>query len=194
MEADHSVLLLNTTFEPLTVVTARRALKLLFSKKAHSIEEGGAFIQTIRARVRIPSVIQIVYYIRKPYMAPKFSKRSVFIRDGYNCQYCGKHTPKPTIDHIIPRSKGGKTNWSNVVTACHACNNRKGDRSLKESGMRLIKDPQEPKFLVYSAIISPARVKKWERYFHPEKYDNGSMQMDAAISDRLALNSEAAVY
>jgi len=189
MEADKSVLLLNTTFEPLTVVTARRALKLLFSKKAHSIEEGSAFMQTIRARVRIPSVIQIVYDIRKPYMAPKFSKRSVFIRDSYNCQYCGKHTPKPTIDHIIPRSKGGKTSWSNVVTACHGCNNKKGDISLKEAGMRLIKEPHEPKFLVYSAVISPARVKKWERYFHPEKFDNESLHMDAAISDMLALNS-----
>jgi 5-methylcytosine-specific restriction endonuclease McrA len=109
MEADQSVLLLNTTFEPLTVVTARRALKLLFSKKAQSIEDGGAYIQTIRAKVRIPSVIQIVYYIKKPYLAPKFSKRSVFIRDSFNCQYCGRHNPKPTIDHIIPRSKGGKT-------------------------------------------------------------------------------------
>jgi 5-methylcytosine-specific restriction endonuclease McrA len=191
MEANQSVLLLNTTFEPLTVVTARRALKLLFSKKAQSIEDGGAYIQTIRAKVRIPSVIQIVYYIKKPYIAPKFSKRSVFIRDNFNCQYCGRHTPKPTIDHIIPRSKGGKTCWNNVVTACHSCNNKKGDRSLKESGMRLIKEPQDPKFLVYSALISPARIKKWERYFHPEKHSDEIFRLDAAITDKLMLESEA---
>ena len=189
MEADQSVLLLNTTFEPLTVVTARRALKLLFSKKAQSIEDGGAYIQTIRAKVRIPSVNQIVYYIKKPYLAPKFSKRSVFIRDSFNCQYCGRHNPKPTIDHIIPRSKGGKTCWNNVVTACHSCNNKKGDRSLKEAGMRLIKEPQDPKFLVYSALISPAKIKKWERYFHPEKQVDEVFRLDAAITEKLSLES-----
>jgi 5-methylcytosine-specific restriction endonuclease McrA len=182
MDSDKSVLLLNTTFEPLTVVPARRALKLLFSKKAQSIEECNSYIQTVRAKVRLPSVIQIAYYVKKPYIAPKFSKRSVFIRDNYQCQYCGKQITKPTVDHIIPRSKNGKTNWHNVVTACHSCNNTKGDRSLKETGMRLLKEPNAPKFLIYSAVISPARVKRWEKYFYPEMRDNEKEQVCAAIN------------
>lgn len=185
MDSDQSVLLLNTTFEPLTVIPARRALKLLFSKKAHSVEDGASYISTVRAKLRLPSVIQIVYYVRKPYVAPKFSKKSVFIRDNFHCQYCGKHTPKPTIDHIIPKSKGGKANWHNVVTACHSCNNKKGDRLLKEAGMRLIKEPHEPKFLVYSSVISPARVKRWERYFHPELRDREKELVSSVINSTM---------
>lgn len=192
MDSDKSVLLLNTTFEPLTVVPARRALKLLFSKKAHSVEDGNTYIRTVRAQVKIPSVIQIVYYVRKPYIAPKFSKRAVFMRDNYNCQYCGKHVPKPTIDHIIPSSKFGKTNWYNVVTACHTCNNKKGDRTLKETNMRLIKEPHEPKFLVYSAVISPARVKKWEKYFYPELRDSEREIVSTAINSSMMLSEEVA--
>ncbi len=192
MESDQSVLLLNTTFEPLTVVNPRRALKLLFSKKAHSVEEGISFISTVRAKVRLPSVIQIAYYVRKPYIAPKFSKKAVFIRDNFHCQYCGKHTPKPTIDHIIPKSKGGKTNWFNVVTACHSCNNKKGDRPLKEAGMRLMKEPHEPKFLVYSNVISPTRVKRWEKYFHPELRDYDREFVSTAINS-MVFTQEAAI-
>ena len=166
MESDQSVLLLNSTYEPLTVVPARRALNLIFSKKAHAVEESNNFMSTVRAKIRVPSVIQIVYFVKKPYSKPKFSKRSVFIRDNYQCQYCGKHSTKPTIDHVIPRSKGGRNDWANAVTACHECNNKKGDRALKEAGMKLIRTPKEPQYMVYSTIITPTRMKKWERYFN----------------------------
>jgi len=169
MESDQSVLLLNSTYEPLTVVNARRALKLLFSKKAHAVEQGSIFISTIKSRIRIPEVIQIMYFVKKPYLRPKFSKKSVFIRDNYQCQYCGKQSNKPTIDHIIPRSKGGKTNWFNVVTACHNCNNKKSDRTLKEADMKLIKKPGEPRYMIYSSVISPSRIKRWEKYFYPKE-------------------------
>jgi 5-methylcytosine-specific restriction endonuclease McrA len=169
MESDQSVLLLNSTYEPLTVVHARRALKLLFSKKAHTIEESNHFMSTVRARIRVPSVIQIVYFVKKPYSKPKFSKRSVFIRDNYQCQYCGKYSQKPTIDHVIPRCKSGKNDWANVVTACHECNNKKGDRTLKEAGMRLIRQPKEPQYMVYSTIITPHKMRRWEKYFNPQE-------------------------
>jgi 5-methylcytosine-specific restriction endonuclease McrA len=169
MESDQSVLLLNSTYEPLTVVPARRALNLLFSKKAHTVEESSFFMSTVRARIRVPSVIQIVYYVKKPFSKPKFSKRSVFIRDNYQCQYCGRRSTKPTIDHVIPRSKGGKNDWTNAVTACHECNNKKGDQTLRAAGMKLIHPPREPQYMVYSTIITPTRMKKWERYFNPQE-------------------------
>ncbi|MCE5300888.1 MAG: HNH endonuclease [Spirochaetia bacterium] len=168
-------------------------MRLIFSKKAHTIEEGNTHLCTVRARVRVPSVIQIFYYVKKPYLAPKFSKKSVFIRDNYRCQYCGKHITKPTIDHIIPKSKGGRTGWMNVVTACNLCNNKKGDRPLKEAGMRLIKEPHEPKYLVYSSVISPARMKRWERYFYPELQETEKFIITAAVSQELAVNAEALV-
>jgi 5-methylcytosine-specific restriction endonuclease McrA len=169
MESDQSVLLLNSTYEPLTVLPARRALKLLFAKKAHTVEESSQFLSTVRARIRVPSVIQIIYFVKKPYSKPKFSKRSVFVRDNYQCQYCGRYSTKPTIDHVIPRCKNGRNDWTNVVTACHECNNKKGDRTLREAAMKLIRQPKEPQYMVYSTIISPARMKRWERYFNPHE-------------------------
>ncbi len=164
-----SVLLLNTTYEPLTVLNPKRALKLLFSNKAHIVENGHSYISTVRARIKVPSVIQISYYVKKPYSKPKFSKKAVFLRDNYTCQYCGKHLVKPTMDHIIPKSKGGKTDWHNVVTACSPCNNKKGNRTLKEAGMHLICQPSEPKYLIQSDFNR----KHWEKW---DKYFNGNPQ------------------
>lgn len=170
MEADQRVLLLNSTFEPLNIISARRAYKLLFAKKAHAIEQSTTFLHTVRSRLKIPSVIQIAYYIRKPYSRPKFSKKAIFIRDNYHCQYCGKYTNKPTIDHIIPRSKNGRTDWQNVVTACPACNNKKGDRTLKDANMRLLHEPFEPKYVIYSASQAPKNLESWHKYFdHKER-------------------------
>jgi len=166
MDTYQRVLLLNSTYEPLTVVNARRALKLLFSKKAHTVEQSKLFIATIKARIRLPSVIQIMYYVKKPYSRPKFSKKSVFIRDNYQCQYCGRYSTRPTIDHVVPKCKGGKTGWHNVVTACHNCNNKKSDRTLKEANMNLIKSPREPRYIIYSSIITPSKMKRWEKYFY----------------------------
>ncbi len=179
MNPDQPVLLLNSTYEPLTVITARRAMKLLFSKKAHTLEQTNIFMATVRSRVRIPSVIQIIYYIKKPYTKPRFSKKSVFIRDNYLCQYCGKKESKPTIDHIIPRSKKGKTNWNNVVTACHTCNNKKSNRTLKQAGMKLIREPGEPRYMVYSSVIAPSKIKRWEKWFFPKQ---GSETLTAVSS------------
>jgi len=160
-----SVLLLNTTYEPLTVLNPRRALKLLFANKAHIVENGHFSVSTVRARIKVPSVIQITYYVRKPYSKPRFSKKAVFMRDSYTCQYCGRHLPKPTMDHVIPRSKGGKTAWHNVVTACSPCNNKKGDRTIKDAGMRLISQPAEPRYLIQSDF-SRKHSEKWEKYFN----------------------------
>lgn len=179
MDGDSSsVLLLNSTFEPLTIINVRRALKLLFTKKAHPVEDSQFYLSTVRAKIRVPSVIQIIYYIKRPYSRPKFSKKSVFLRDNYHCQYCGRHTPKPTLDHVIPKSKGGKNDWFNVVTACPDCNNKKGNRTLKESGMVLIKQPGEPKYLIYSTVLTQANIKKWEKYFyHKEKIPKAIAQL-----------------
>ncbi len=164
--SDTSILLLNTTFEPLAVLNIRRALKLLFSKKALPIEESSMIVHTVNSQIRIPSVIQITYYIRKPYTKPKFSKKAIFLRDGHRCQYCGTYSSRPTIDHIVPKSKKGKNEWVNVVTACPECNNKKGDRMLKEAGMSLIRHPFEPKFIIYSLSLSQKKFKHWEKYFN----------------------------
>ncbi len=169
MEVDQRVLLLNSTYEPLTILTARRAVKLIFANKANVVEHSSEYLSTIRSRIKIPSVIQIVYFVKKPYARPKFSKKAVFARDNYRCQYCGVQMAKPTIDHVLPRSRKGPNDWSNVVTACGSCNNKKGSRTPKEAGMRLVRVPGLPRHFVSSAIIPPSRYKKWEKYFGEDK-------------------------
>ncbi len=173
MELNQGVLLLNTTYEPLTIISAKRAFKLLFSKKAHPIEYTNFFAYTVRSKIKIPSVIQIAYFVKKPYTKPKFSKKAVFIRDNYQCQYCGTFTTKPTIDHVLPRSKGGKTTWQNVVTACPSCNNKKSNKTLKEANLKLIKEPKEPNYLVYTTFTHGVkRMEAWKKYFEPATRPN----------------------
>ncbi len=173
MELNQGVLLLNTTYEPLTIISAKRAFKLLFSKKAHPIEYTNFFAYTVRSKIKIPSVIQIAYFIKKPYTKPKFSKKAVFIRDNYQCQYCGTFTTKPTIDHVLPRSKGGKTTWQNVVTACPSCNNKKSNKTLKEANLKLIREPKEPNYIVYTTFTHGVkRMETWKKYFEPATRPN----------------------
>ncbi|HDT15506.1 MAG TPA: HNH endonuclease [Firmicutes bacterium] len=167
MDSDKHVLLLNSTFEPLTVLRERRALKLIFEKKAYVVEDSGVFLHTVRHKLKLPSVVQLLYYVKKPYKKPKFSKKAIFIRDNFRCQYCKTYVSKPTIDHVIPKSKNGPTTWTNVVTACHKCNNKKGDRTLKESGMKLLKFPQTPKYIIIHGFSGTKNIKKWEKYFNP---------------------------
>jgi hypothetical protein len=140
-------------------------LKLLFNNKAHVIEHGGMFFSTVKTKFLMPSVIQIEYYVRKPYKKPRFSKKAVFTRDNYQCQYCGCILPRPTLDHIIPRCKGGENTWTNVVTACHACNNKKGDRPIREAGLKLASMPYEPKYIISSEMGSKRKCENWEKYF-----------------------------
>ncbi|MFP4465431.1 MAG: HNH endonuclease [Candidatus Goldiibacteriota bacterium] len=167
MDPDQNVLLLNSTFEPLTVLRGRRALKLIFERKAHVIEDSGVFLHTVKHKLKLPSVVQLMYYVKKPYKKPKFSKKAIFIRDNFRCQYCRTYTSKPTIDHIVPKSKNGPSVWTNVVTACHKCNNKKSDRTLKEAGMTLLKKPRTPKYIIIHGFSGTKNIKKWEKYFNP---------------------------
>ena len=166
MDGDQRVLLLNSTYEPLTILTARRAVKLIFARKANVVEHSSDYLATVRSRIKLPSVIQVVYFVKKPYARPKFSKKAVFARDNYRCQYCGVQMAKPTIDHVVPRSRKVLNDWANVVTSCSACNNKKGSRTPKEAGMQLLRQPQLPKYFISSVIVPPAKYKKWEKYLN----------------------------
>lgn len=170
MEPEHRVLLLNATYEPLAVLSGRRALKLLFNNKAHVVEQSNKVFSTVRARLKLPSVIQTEYFVRRPYKKPKFSKKAVFIRDNFTCQYCGKTINKPTLDHILPRCRGGVNSWTNVITACHTCNNKKSNKIPKEAGMKLLSSPCEPRYLIYTELSTPGNLEKWRKYF--DAYSN----------------------
>ncbi len=139
------VLVLNQNYEPLNVCNARRALLLIHGGKAEVLEHGRGYIRTPSLAFARPSVIRLVYLIKRPRPRVRLTRREVFIRDHFSCQYCGLKTRDLTLDHIVPRHRGGRHSWENLVSACRSCNHRKGGKSLADCHMSLRRLPFEPK-------------------------------------------------
>jgi 5-methylcytosine-specific restriction endonuclease McrA len=142
---NHPVLVLNQSFEPLTVCRARRAVVLIFQGKAEMIENGSGSIRTIDSTIELPSVIRLARMVRRPRRRRKMTRYEIFNRDRYTCQYCGEQSRHLTLDHVLPRYRGGQHTWENVVSACVACNRRKAGLTPKEANMKLIHEPGPPK-------------------------------------------------
>jgi 5-methylcytosine-specific restriction endonuclease McrA len=138
------VLVLNANFEPINVCNTRRAIGLILSGKAALVANGRGYIRTVSQNFPRPSVIRLEHMVHRARPRVKLSRREVFRRDGYTCQYCGKHAADLTIDHVLPRHLGGLHIWTNVVTACAPCNHRKGARRLEDAHMALLHPPKEP--------------------------------------------------
>ena len=138
------VLVLNANYEPINVCNTRRAVGLIFSGKANLVMNGCGYIQTIKLSIPRPSVIRLEQMVHRPRMQVKLTRREVFRRDHYICQYCGRHIGDLTVDHVLPKHLGGEHTWTNVVAACPACNHRKGGRRLDEVHMKLLHIPKEP--------------------------------------------------
>jgi hypothetical protein len=148
-----SSLLLDRNYTPISVVGWKKALRLLIRDKAEAV--GDVTIKTVTSYAKdfsIPSIIKLKHPVSYNCFSGriKFSRTNVILRDGSNCQYCGKHLSKNagTIDHVLPRSRGGKTDYLNCVVCCKECNGRKGDRTPDEANMKLIKAPKRPNFIV----------------------------------------------
>ncbi|MFA9405812.1 MAG: HNH endonuclease [Anaerolineales bacterium] len=139
------VLLLNANYEPLNVCATRRAISLYLSGKAEMLLNGRGYIYTVREALPQPSVIRLGYMIKRPRPRVRLTKKEIFRRDGFTCQYCGKSYKHLTIDHVIPRHLGGVHEWSNLVTACPQCNMKKGGRMLHKVNMSLRRKPEEPR-------------------------------------------------
>lgn len=138
------VLVLNATYEPINVCAARRALVLVLKGVARTEEVHPHHLRTTRSHFPVPSVIRLLDYRRIPHRTRALSRKNILMRDRNTCQYCGEVYPAQalTLDHVVPRSRGGKSAWDNLVTCCHPCNHRKSDRLPVESGMRLLRDPR----------------------------------------------------
>jgi 5-methylcytosine-specific restriction endonuclease McrA len=162
-----TVLVLNATYEPLNVVSVRRAIVLLLKDKAEVVEATARYIRARGLSFPEPQVIRLVYYVRVPYsLNVPLTRRTIMLRDGYVCQYCGQPLPKAeaTIDHVVPKSRGGATSWDNVVCACRACNTHKGSRTLAEAGMALQGQPQRPKYLALVLLLESNGNQGWNKY------------------------------
>ncbi len=138
------VLVLNANFEPIHVCDIRRAIGLIMTDKASMVLNGRGEIKTVSRSYPLPSVIRLEKMIIRPRVRIKLTRREVFRRDNYACQYCGRHSLDLTIDHVIPRHLGGKHTWTNVVAACSQCNHHKGGRTMEEAHMHLLRQPKEP--------------------------------------------------
>jgi len=167
MESDR-VLILNQTFEPLQVCSARRAVVLLFTGKAERVEDGRRLLRSPSVAFVIPLVIRLHRYIVRPARpAIAFTKKNILKRDSYTCQYCGRNSgERMTIDHVIPKSLGGRTVWENVASACRMCNLRKGNKRLEDAGMRLERVPSKPLSMFYLGFLArtPQRPPAWNKY------------------------------
>jgi 5-methylcytosine-specific restriction endonuclease McrA len=159
------VLVLNASYEPLNVCTVRRAHVLVYKGKAEVIEHLGKPLRSAAAEFVWPHVIRLLHYVRVPKSVQrKISRRALFARDGWRCQYCGTEGGKLTLDHVVPRSRGGDSIWENVVTSCAPCNLRKGDRMLEEVGMRLHAAPRPPAPSLFVTLGAPRIPDGWQPY------------------------------
>jgi 5-methylcytosine-specific restriction endonuclease McrA len=159
-------LVLNAGFEPLTFVSIRRAVILLMKDKAELVESHvERALRAERAHYPYPLVIRLLTYIKiPPRLSLPVSRRWVLRRDGYACQYCGRTDGELTMDHVLPLSRGGQTNWTNVVTACVPCNRRKANRTPDEAGMRLHTQPFKPLYVALALVGSARENEVWARY------------------------------
>jgi 5-methylcytosine-specific restriction endonuclease McrA len=159
------VLVLNASYEPLNVCTVRRAHVLVFKGKAEVIEDLGKPLRSAAETFVWPHVIRLLSYVRVPKSVQrKISRRALFARDGWRCQYCGTDSGKLTLDHVVPRSRGGESSWENVVTSCAPCNLRKGNRMLEEVGMRLHAPPRAPAPALFVTLAAPRIPDRWHPY------------------------------
>ena len=185
-------LVLNRNWQAVNVATVARAIIMLWNQTAKAVdphdyqlydwsawsklapEDRDVYIQAVSKRIRVPEIVTLTEFDRVPSATVTFSRRNVFKRDGFACQYCGKQpgADELTIDHVVPRAHGGESSWTNCVLACLDCNRRKADRTPKQAGLRLRNDPKRPAWKpVY--LEQSVRLDSWSKfisdaYWHAE--------------------------
>lgn len=155
------VLVLNQDYSALSICSVPKAFLLVFLDKAELVAESDTHaLRTIDTSYPCPSVIRLHRYVSLPYKGVMLTRQNIFKRDNHRCQYCGT-TEELTLDHVVPKSRGGKTNWDNLATACKRCNSRKGDDTPEEARMPLRQKPFKPTFLVFLRDFSGSIESSW---------------------------------
>ena len=162
-------LVLNLDYTPITVCSAERAFLLIYLDKAELIKANSTFeFHTVNKTFSIPAVIKLNRYVNIPYKGVVLSRENVFKRDGFKCQYCGTEK-ELTLDHLVPKAKGGKTTWSNLVTACKSCNSKKGFFSPEEAGLQLTFKPFRPSYIMHLTDLSGSNYEDWKPFLDQKK-------------------------
>jgi 5-methylcytosine-specific restriction endonuclease McrA len=183
MLTSERVLVLNASYEPVHICGVKRALVMVFTGTARVEEaDAGRFLRSPSRAFPLPLVIRLQRYVRIPRREFNFSKKNIFLRDGYTCQYCGVMFASRdlTLDHVTPRSGGGDSSWENLVTCCKPCNHRKGNRRPEDAGLRLLRHPrpQTPQSYLYYLHAKGVGEEKWKKYFFYEYRHNEWMWRD----------------
>ncbi len=161
-------LVLDQGYQPHRVVSWQRAVGMLFVGKVEVLEEYDEWIRSVSLSIQMPAVVRLIRAVKRRQPPIRFSRLNVMTRDGFSCQYCAVDLPMRdlTYDHVLPRSRGGRTTWENVVTACKPCNHAKGDRTPSEAGMPLLRTPVKPTWLPARAVAATGGVvpERWRDY------------------------------
>jgi len=160
------VLVLNASYEPINVCNVRRATVLVLKERAEILERGEGALHSERLTFERPCVIRLVRYVRVPrdVHRRKITRKAVLARDAWTCQYCGRQAAGLTVDHVIPRSRGGLSVWENIVASCAPCNRKKGNKTPREASMHPRSNPSPPGPTVFIQLASPRIPVAWEPY------------------------------
>ena len=178
------VLVLNLNYVPVNVCTVRRAIVLVAKGKAELLErrEDEARVRTFNAALEAPSIIRLVYLVKRPFAPRRLSKKEVFLRDHYTCQYCGKRSQQLTLDHVVPRRQHGPHTWDNVVAACGRCNLDKAGRTPEEANMKLNRLPTAPQPNPYRILENRTILDEWRQYIPWQSVGRSRDEESAAMA------------
>lgn len=166
-DMSQEVLVLNSDYEPLNICNVRRAMTMVYLGKVDVLHKDTTVFHTVSESYHSPSVVRLRSHIKRPRPQLKLSRRSIFARDDYSCQYCGHRGNDLTVDHVVPRRLGGPTTWENLACCCKRCNTIKGDKTLSQVGFSLRRQPRRPKYVPFISLtkfITGARNETWRDY------------------------------
>ena len=165
---DQKVLILNQDYSAISLCSVHKAFILLYLEKAEMLEKSETgLLRSISVTYPKPSVIRLQRYVHIPYKGIALSRHNIMKRDHFQCQYCGSNR-NLTLDHLFPRSRGGKATWTNLVTACNRCNTRKGDRTPEEAGLNLNQQPKKPTLVAFLRLHAASLEQSWAHYLKTE--------------------------
>jgi len=171
MNLNNKVLLLNNSYEPISVITAKKAVIMYFLDKVDVVKKSKIVINSLYLKFNIPEVIKLKNYIFIKHSKIPLTRKNILKRDNNTCQYCGKSKSEITIDHVLPKDKGGNDSWNNLVVACKRCNIIKRNYLLKDIDMKLIRKPFEPTKIIYLQNVGKNN-KSWHPYLYLTKRSN----------------------
>jgi len=161
---DSRVLLLNQNYEPMSICSAKRAIILLYLEKAEIIEHNHEMVHSVSTAIPLPSIVRLCRMIHVPRKRILLNRKNIIKRDRHQCQYCATFDGSVTVDHILPKDRGGQDSWENLVCACMKCNSKKGNQTPKEAGIVLLKKPRKPGYLFFIQTIVGIPDDRWKPY------------------------------